>query len=205
MEIVWVEFVAPRTTNDTEYGGSLVQSGPCRHEKRHEGERFGRRQTWTCQPRSRYPPIWRMAKKRGINPKLQAWVDARKRHRLTHAQVQMARELGMNPKRLGKLDNHAQEPWKLPLPLYIERLYKKSFGWKRPEQVQSAEERARQQELRRRARKLAKDERRAAPAAEENDEVAREGPLGVIEGVRTPPVTAARRSRVLRLILRVSE
>ncbi|MEM9462293.1 MAG: hypothetical protein AAGF11_49525 [Myxococcota bacterium] len=95
-----------------------------------------------------------MAKKRGLNPKRQAWVDARKRHRLTHAQVQMARELGMNPKTLGKLDNHTQEPWKLPLPLYIEHLYEKRFGRERPEQVQSVEERARQQELRRRARKL---------------------------------------------------
>jgi hypothetical protein len=33
---------------------------------------------------------------------LQAWIDARKRHRLSHAVVQMARELGMNPKNLGK-------------------------------------------------------------------------------------------------------
>jgi len=28
------------------------------------------------------------------NQKLQAWIDARKRHHLSHAQVQMARELG---------------------------------------------------------------------------------------------------------------
>ena len=38
--------------------------------------------------------------------KMQAWNEARKRHHLSHAQVQMARELGMNPKKLGKLDNH---------------------------------------------------------------------------------------------------
>jgi hypothetical protein len=37
---------------------------------------------------------------------LQDWVEARSRHRLSHAQVQMARELGMNPRKLGKLDNH---------------------------------------------------------------------------------------------------
>lgn len=36
--------------------------------------------------------------------------------------VQMARELGMNPKRLGELDNHEPEPWKLPLPAFIEHL-----------------------------------------------------------------------------------
>jgi hypothetical protein len=28
--------------------------------------------------------------------------------------MQMARELGLNPKKIGKLDNHDQEPWKLP-------------------------------------------------------------------------------------------
>jgi hypothetical protein len=28
----------------------------------------------------------------------------------------------MNPKKLGKLDNADQEPWKLPLPAFIESL-----------------------------------------------------------------------------------
>jgi hypothetical protein len=55
-----------------------------------------------------------------LDPKLQAWVEARRRHHLSHAHVQMARELGMNPKKLGKLDNHRQEPWKSPLPRFIE-------------------------------------------------------------------------------------
>ena len=64
---------------------------------------------------------------------MQAWIDARKRYRLSHAQVQMARELGMNPKKLGKLDNHNQEPWKMPLRQYIEHLYFKRFGNKLPD------------------------------------------------------------------------
>ena len=54
-------------------------------------------------------------KKHKPNQKMQAWIDARKRHHLSHAQVQMGRELGMNPKKLGKIDNHDQEPWKMPL------------------------------------------------------------------------------------------
>ena len=62
-----------------------------------------------------------MAQKR-IPEHLQAWIDARKRHKLSHAHVQMARELGMNPRKLGKLDNHHQEPWKPPLPAFIEEL-----------------------------------------------------------------------------------
>ncbi len=68
-----------------------------------------------------------MAKKR-IADKCQIWIDARKRHHLSHTQIQMARELGMNPKKFGKLGNHKQERWKLPLPQFIEHLYFKHFG-----------------------------------------------------------------------------
>src|SRR2546425_758132 len=54
-----------------------------------------------------------MVKKRGKpNDGMQAWIDARKRHGLSHAEVQMARVSGINPQKLGKLDNHHQEPWK---------------------------------------------------------------------------------------------
>ena len=84
-----------------------------------------------------------MAKKKKPNQKMQAWIDARKRHRLSHAHVQMARELGMNPRKLGKLDNHDQEPWKMPLRQYIEHLYVKRFGKERPDVVLSIEERIR--------------------------------------------------------------
>ena len=78
--------------------------------------------------------------------RLRVWIDARKRHRLSHAHVQMARELGMNPKKLGKLDDHEQEPWKLPLPEFIKHLYFKRFGKRRPDVVVSIEERARVEE-----------------------------------------------------------
>jgi len=81
-----------------------------------------------------------------IPERLQVWIDARKRHHLSAAHVQMARELGMNPKKLGKLDNHQQEPWKLPLPAFIEHLYFKRFGKSRPDVVVSIEERARSEE-----------------------------------------------------------
>jgi hypothetical protein len=80
-----------------------------------------------------------MAKKLNLNPKVQAWVDARKRYHLSHAQVQMGRELGLNPKKLGKMDNHDQEPWKRPLRQYIEHLYFKRFRRERPEVVLSIE------------------------------------------------------------------
>jgi len=77
------------------------------------------------------------------NPKSQAWIDARKRHHLSQAQVQMARELGMNPAKLGKLDNHKQEAWKLPLPQFIEELHLKRFGRTAPGTTKCFEEQAR--------------------------------------------------------------
>ena len=101
-----------------------------------------------------------MAKKKHINDKLQIWIDARKRHRLSHAQVQMARELGMNPKRLGKKDNHTQEPWKMPLPEFIEHLYFKRFGRERPEVVMSIADRAKREEKKKAARRETRRKKR---------------------------------------------
>jgi len=98
--------------------------------------------------------------KRTPAPSLQDWIEARKRFHLSHAHVQMARELGMNPKKLGRLENHHQERWKAPLPEFIEHLYVKRFGRKPPEVVLSVEERARVKEAKRAARTEAK---RATP------------------------------------------
>lgn len=66
-----------------------------------------------------------MSAKKNLAPQ---WEEARKRHRLSNAHVQMARELGLNPRKLGKLDNHRQEKWKAPLPDFIETIYLKRFG-----------------------------------------------------------------------------
>lgn len=93
-----------------------------------------------------------MAKKNLVD-----WIAARKRHGLSHVQVQMARELGINPTKLGKIDNHDQEPWKVPLPQFIERTYLKRFGRERPETVLSIEDRVRSHN----AKKAAKRARKA--------------------------------------------
>lgn len=100
-----------------------------------------------------------MTTKRRRPPK--DWIEARKRHHLSHAHVQMARELGMNPRKLGKLDNHSQEPWKAPLPQFIEHLYLKRFGRERPKVVMSIEEWAREQRAKKAARKEARRRARA--------------------------------------------
>lgn len=68
----------------------------------------------------------------------------------------MARELGMNPRKLGKLDNSGQEPWKLPLPAFIEELYRERFGRDCPAVVLSIEERIRREEQEEAARREAK-------------------------------------------------
>jgi len=98
-------------------------------------------------------------KTRKPNQKVQVWIDARKRHHLTHAQIQMARELGMNPAKLGKLDNHDQEPWKLPLPQFIEQIYMKRFGKAAPDDLISIEERVRRDHEKKAARRAARQER----------------------------------------------
>lgn len=54
--------------------------------------------------------------KKKLDQKLQAWVEARKRYRLSHAHVQMARELGMKPKKFGSLANHDQESFRVNAP-----------------------------------------------------------------------------------------
>ena len=90
------------------------------------------------------------------NRTMQEWIDARQRHGLSHAQVQMAQELGMSPAKLGKLDNHDQEPWKMPLREYIGHLYLKRFGRPGPDAVMSIEDRWRLEEQKTEARRAAR-------------------------------------------------
>lgn len=71
--------------------------------------------------------------------KLQPWIDVRRRFKLSHTQVQMARELGMNPKKLGSLTNEKQEPWKMPLQEFIVECYFKRFNRSEPTEVRSIE------------------------------------------------------------------
>ncbi len=98
-----------------------------------------------------------MPKKGFIPNKLKPWIEARKKYRLSHAQVQMARALGLNPKKFGKLSNYKQEPWKMPLPQYIEHLYEKRFGTiltniNKPAEVVEAEKRKRRAQKKLKAR-----------------------------------------------------
>ncbi len=100
-----------------------------------------------------------MAKrKKNLSAKYQRWVDARKRFHLSHAQVQMARELGMNPEKLGGKANDKQEPWKLPVPEFIEQLYFKRFGKTRPDNIRSIEQMVQDKKGKQAERKARKQE-----------------------------------------------
>ncbi len=83
-----------------------------------------------------------MAKKVTMPAKLQVWLEARQRYRLTDAQIQMARELGLNPRKFGGYANNGQELWKSPLGEYIQHLYFKRFKKEQPDRVISLEEQA---------------------------------------------------------------
>lgn len=58
----------------------------------------------------------------------EAWTNAKKICRLTSRQVEMARALGMNPRKLPGLRPSPQERWKLPVGEFIEERYRKRFG-----------------------------------------------------------------------------
>src|SRR3990172_2042494 len=98
-----------------------------------------------------------MSKKQIIPQKYQVWIEARKRYHLSDAQVQMARELGLNPRKFGKYANEKQEPWKKPLPEFIEEIYFKRFGKRRPDVVKSIEQLVQDRREKKAERKEQKD------------------------------------------------
>ena len=63
-----------------------------------------------------------MANKKKIPEKYQPWVEARERFHLSDAHIQMARELGLNPKKFAVMANTEQESWKLLPHEFIEEL-----------------------------------------------------------------------------------
>ncbi len=64
----------------------------------------------------------------------------RKQLKLSHAHIQMARELGIQAKNMQRLSNTHGSEWKLSLAQFIEDRYEKSFGKTRPDKVLSIEQ-----------------------------------------------------------------
>jgi len=140
-----------------------------------------------------------MARKKNIPAKLQEWIDARKRFRLSHAQIQMARELGMNPRKLGKLANHDQEAWKVSLPRYIEDLYFKRFNKPEPDEINSIEEHARKLERKKTEKRARKQQQQQKKKKEEEEALLNTG-----ENVEQKPVASGPAGKVVSLAAPVS-
>lgn len=66
---------------------------------------------------------------------IEEWKKAKRRYHLTDMHIQMALELGLNPKKFGSLANHKQQPWKSSLQEFIEDLYFKHFKKEKPDVV----------------------------------------------------------------------
>jgi hypothetical protein len=81
-----------------------------------------------------------MANRIVVPEKFRIWIEVRRRYHLSDAQIQMARELGLNPHKFGKIANENQESWKIPLPQFIESIYLKRFHKSQPDVVQNLED-----------------------------------------------------------------
>lgn len=101
-----------------------------------------------------------MPKKKILPENYRRWIDARKKYHLSHAQIQMARELGMNPKKFGKKANDEQEPWKSPLPIFIEELYCKRFGKMQPENIRSIEQIWKERQVKQQMKRIERERRK---------------------------------------------
>ncbi len=70
-----------------------------------------------------------------MSSKISDWIKAKKKYRLSDVHIQMARDLGMNPKKFGSLANNKQEKWKAPLSEFIEEIYLKKFRKEQPDVI----------------------------------------------------------------------
>ena len=110
-----------------------------------------------------------MAKKIVIPEKYRIWIEVRRRYHLSDAQIQMARELGLNPHKFGKISNEKQEPWKIPLPQFIESIYLKRFYKSQPDVVQSLEEMIQAQQEKQAEKKACKAELKDKSTSSDTD------------------------------------
>jgi len=62
-----------------------------------------------------------------------AWAEAKRRCRLSDEGLQMAKELGMEPRALINNIPAKSQPWKLAVEDWVRELYRKRFGERRPE------------------------------------------------------------------------
>ncbi|MBB2183557.1 hypothetical protein H0486_11795 [Lachnospiraceae bacterium MD1] len=56
------------------------------------------------------------------------WFEAKKRCKLNDEEIQMAKEMGLNPKSLIKNIPNKNEQWKLPVKIWVRDMYEDRFG-----------------------------------------------------------------------------
>lgn len=56
------------------------------------------------------------------------WAETKKKCRLNAEEVQMTKEMGLNPKSLIKNIPNKNEPWKAPVKIWIRDMYEERFG-----------------------------------------------------------------------------
>lgn len=96
-------------------------------------------------------------------------IEVRKRYHLSDAKIQIARELGLNPHKFGKIANEKPEPWKTPLPQFIEAIYFKRFHKSQPDLVQSLEEMIQAQQVKQAEKKTRKAELKDKSTSSDTD------------------------------------
>jgi len=63
------------------------------------------------------------------------WIEAKKRCRLNAATIQMAKEMGLNPKSLIKNIPNKKQQWKAPVQAWIQDMYEDKFGEERLKEI----------------------------------------------------------------------
>ena len=103
----------------------------------------------------------------------QDWIDAKHRHGLSDAQVQMARELRLHAHKLPRTFHLNRRKGGRSLGELIEELYFKRHRRRHPMRVEDLEQRVRQRKTRRnakaKARRLVRSEERMTPSTSEGE------------------------------------
>ncbi|MDF2989074.1 MAG: hypothetical protein K0R50_4584 [Eubacterium sp.] len=56
------------------------------------------------------------------------WLEAKRRCKLNDEEIQMAKEMGLNPKSLIKNIPNKNEQWKTPVKIWVRDMYEDRFG-----------------------------------------------------------------------------
>jgi len=91
-----------------------------------------------------------VARKKPKNKGDAEWAKAKRLCRLSAEDIRMAKELGMNPRKLIKNIPSKSEPWKAPVRIWIRGLYEKRLGKRRNGPARKGGSKARSNEPRQR-------------------------------------------------------